>query len=227
MLLYYSSASVGIAYAGGGGLFRLEHFLAMILGLLQQSGPRLFLIVIRLLGEPLVLLEFVYCGPVFSIETQHFLHEVLKLIGKILAAHLLPVFLVLAVHKQFVEVLVLGGLLEGENALNNYKQNYSERKYVRLLPVVSLAVLDLGSHVGHGALVRFQFVHFLVGCESEVGHLDPVLLVKENIFQLEVAMDDVFFVHVGEHFDELFEEETTSILPHGSQVLAKIEKQPT
>lgn len=58
-----------------------------------------------------------------AVVGEHLDNEVLELRREALRTSFLPVSVELAVQNEVVEVFVFLGLLEGENALNNNKQN--------------------------------------------------------------------------------------------------------
>ena len=74
----------------------------------------------------------------------------------------------LALEDQIVEILILLGFFEGEDALHDDEQDDTSGKHVDSSAVILLSFLDLWSHVGHRASVRVKLVDLLVGCEAEV-----------------------------------------------------------
>jgi hypothetical protein len=63
--------------------------------------------------------------------------------------------------------------------------------------------------------------------ESEVSHLDVQFLVQQNIFELEVPMDNIPFMHVAENINQLVHEKSTTIFTHGSHLITKVIKEST
>ena len=95
--------------------------------------------------------------------------------------NLLKVQVVLASHEQVVEVLFLARFLEGEDAMHNDEEDYSEGEHVNLSAVVGPALLDFWSHVGQGTSVALQLVDRLVGGETEVGNFHVQVRVKQDV----------------------------------------------
>jgi len=64
---------------------------------------------------------------------------------------------------------------------------------------------------------------FSEGGESEISHFQIHVIVNQDIFKLQISVNDSFTVHVLEDIAHLVEEETTSIFAHATQSLADIE----
>ena len=62
-------------------------------------------------------------GSVLAIVAEKLKDEILKGVGQVLSTGLLPVGGIVALEEQVVEILVLFGLLEWEDALDNDEQN--------------------------------------------------------------------------------------------------------
>ena len=62
----------------------------------------------------------------------------------------------------------------------------------------------------------------LVAREAEVCHLHVELLVEQNHFELEVAMDDVALVHVAQNVDKLVYEVAATVFAHGTDLIAEV-----
>merc|ERR1739844_532460 len=92
--------------------------------------------------------------------------EVLEVSAEAGAVHLLEVGVGLSLEDQVVEVFFLAGLLEWEDALDNDDEDDSDGEHVHISALVLLALLDLGSHVGHGAAVGVESVDVLVAGEA-------------------------------------------------------------
>lgn len=88
-----------------------------------------------------------------------------------MSSDLLPVLFELVVEDKVVEVLVLLGLLEWKDALDDDEEDDSSRKYVYLSSIILLSFFDFWSHVSHGTSVGLQLVDLFVSGESEVGNL--------------------------------------------------------
>jgi len=127
--------------------------------------------------------------------------------------------------QQVVEVFFSAGLLEGEDALDDDEQNDAEGEEVDLLTIVGLAFLDLGGHVGECAAVALEAVDVLVASEAKVSEFEVHLLVNENVFELEVAVDNSVRVHVLNGVKHLVCEEPSGVLAHLAKTLADVEKE--
>jgi hypothetical protein len=113
-----------------------------------------------------------------------------------LTVHLLEVGVDLSRQQQVVEVLLLAGFLEGENALDNDEEDDSDREEVDLGAFVDFSFLNLGSHVRHGATVRLEGIDALVAGKAEIGDFEVEVVVDQDVFELQIAMYDLAFVHV-------------------------------
>jgi len=164
---------------------------------------------------------------VLAIVAKQLENKVLEIVRKVLTSRLLPVGSVVALKKEIVEILVFLGLLEWEDALDNDEEDDASREHVDLHAIIGLAFLDFWSHVSHGASVRLEIVNFPESCESEVSDLQVHVVVNQNVFELEVTMDDALSMHVFQHIAHLGEEEATTIFAHASQSLAYVEEQAT
>jgi hypothetical protein len=151
--------------------------------------------------------------------------EILERFGQVLTTGLLPVSGVVALKKQIVEILILLGLLEWEDALDNDEQDDTSGEHVDLSTVVGLALLDLRSHVGHRASVRLQIVDFSEGGKAKIGDLQVHVLINQDVFKFEVSVNDALAVHVLKHITHLRKEETATILAHTSKSLAEVEEE--
>lgn len=54
---------------------------------------------------------------------------------------------------QVVEILFSARLFERENSLHDNEKNHGEGEQIDLCTVVLFALLNLGSHIGHGATI--------------------------------------------------------------------------
>ena len=159
------------------------------------------------------------------VVAEHFEDQIFEFVGEALSADLVPVLVELTLEDQVVEVLVFLGLLEWEDTLHDDEEDDAGREHVDLLSVVGLAFLDFGSHVGHGASVGVELVDFFVGREAKVGHLEVQVIVDEDVFELEVPVDDALGLHVTDDLAHLREEESAVIFAHSSDSLAEVEEQ--
>lgn len=79
----------------------------------------------------------------------------------------------------------------------------------RTFSEVSLACDDFGGHVAEGSDAGVhEATFFKLSAEPEVGNLDVDVLVEQDVFQLEVSVDDAFAVEVGDAEDELGKDAT-------------------
>ena len=175
--------------------------------------------------EPGVAAQLVDGGPFICVVAEEREDEVLKFSREAFAVDLLEVVVVLATHDQVVEVLFSARLLEGEDALHDDKQDHAHREQVDLGALVGLALLDLRGHVGHGAAVRLEAVDVLVAGEAEVGDFDVELVIDEDVFELEVAVDHSFSVHELQGVEHLEGKEPAGVLAHVAHQLAEVEEQ--
>merc|ERR1711907_591853 len=91
--------------------------------------------------------------------------------------------------------------------------------------VVLLALLDLGSHVGHGAAVGLQLVDLLERPEAEISNLQVQVLVDQDVFELQIAVDDRLALEIVERVKHLTEEVPASVLAHAAECLTEVEEQ--
>lgn len=77
----------------------------------------------------------------------------------------------LASEQQVVEILFLASLLERENALDDYKQDYAHGEQIDLGAFIGFSFFNLRGHISHSTSIRLQTVDALVASESEVGDL--------------------------------------------------------
>ena len=122
--------------------------------------------------------DLVNVGAKVAIVAEELKDEILEFATETCAVDFLEVSVVLALKEQVVEVFLLAGLLEGENALHNDEKNDSNGEHVDVLALVHLALLDLGGHVRHGATVTVERVDVLVARETEIGQFEVQLIVN-------------------------------------------------
>ena len=135
-------------------------------------------------------------GSLVALIAEELENEVLEVLAESLSIDFLEVDIGLALKEQVVEVFLLSCLLEWEDALDNDEKDDSNGEHVDVLALVLLALLDLRGHVGHGAAVALQRVNVLVAGKTEVGKLQVQVVVHENVFELQVAVDHSAAVHV-------------------------------
>ena len=121
--------------------------------------------------------------------------EVLEVLAETGAVDLLEVGVGLALEDQVVEVFLLAGLLEWEDALDDDEEDDSDAEHVHIGALVLLSLLDFRCHVGHGAAVRLQSVDVLVAGEAEVSQLEVEVVVDEDVLEFQVPVDDFAAVH--------------------------------
>lgn len=122
--------------------------------------------------------DLVNVGAKVAIVAEELEDEILEFATEACAVDFLEVSVVLALEKQVVEVFLLAGLLEGEDALHDNEENDSNGEHVDVLTLVRLALLDLGGHVCHRATVAVELVDVLVARETEVGQFEVQLVVN-------------------------------------------------
>jgi len=161
-----------------------------------------------------VSLELVHGVAVLAVVREELEDHVLEVGGQAGAVYLLEVGLDLTGQEQVVEVLLFARLLEGEDALDDDKDDYADGEEVDLGAVVGFALLDLGCHVGHGATVGLELINAFVASKAEVSNLQVELFIYENVLELKVTMYASEIVHVVKGSDHLGHKEATSILTH-------------
>lgn len=165
------------------------------------------------------------CRAEVTIVAEELEDQVLEVAAETRAVDLLEVSVVLVLEQEVVEVFFLASLLEWEDALHDNEQNDSDAEHVNILALVRFAFLDLWGHVGHGAAVRAELVDVLVTGEAKVSKFQVEIVVNEDVFELEVTVDDPAAVHIVDRVQHLVEEEPSSILAHGTHSLAEVEKE--
>ena len=106
-----------------------------------------------------------------SLVDEELKDEVLEVSAEAGAVYFFEVSFNLAGEEQVVEVLLFACLLEREDALYDNEDDDTDGEEVDLSAVVGLALLDLGSHVGHSASVALELVDAFVAGETKVGYL--------------------------------------------------------
>ena len=124
------------------------------------------------------------------------------------------------IQEQPVKVFLPAGLFKREDALDDYKEDDTQREQVNLRPLVSFALLDLGRHIRHRSSIGLQCIDVLVTGEAVVGHLQVELLINKDVFKFYVTMNNTFVVHVFKGVEELRDEKPASVFAHRSHRLA-------
>ena len=104
--------------------------------------------------HPGVSSDLLYGWALSSIVREELQDEVLEVFREIGAIDLGEVSVGLTRKEQVVEIFFLAGLLEWEDTLHDDEEDDSDGEHIDLLTGVSLALLDLRGHVGHGTSVR-------------------------------------------------------------------------
>lgn len=164
---------------------------------------------------------------ILAVVAEQFQDEVLEIVGKILPAGLLPVGVIVTLKEQVVEIFILLGLLEREDALDDDEEDDAGGEHVDLHAVVRFALLDLGGHVSHGSPIRFEIVYFSKSCKTKIGDFQVHQVINQDIFKLQVPVHDALAMHVLQHVAHLVQEEAAAVLAHATQVLAHVEKETT
>lgn len=94
-------------------------------------------------------------------------------------------------------------IVKGEFTTQQGIENYAQTPHVDLLARISLALEHLGGRVADGAAESLQVVGLalILAGKAEVDELDVLVLVKEDIFELEIAMDARLLVDIGDGSD--------------------------
>lgn len=97
---------------------------------------------------------------------------------------------------QVVEVFILLGFLEGEDAVDEDEENDTQGEDISLTSIIYFSLLNFRSHICEGATVRPEHVYLAVGSEAEVSYLQVHFFVEKDVLDFEVAVHDIFLVHV-------------------------------
>ena len=146
--------------------------------------------------HPGVCADLVDLGSHVAIVAEKLEDEVLELPAEPRAVDFLEVGVMLALQEQVIEVFLLASLLEWEDALHDNEEDDANGEHVDILSLVCLALLDLWCHVGHGAAVAVQRVDVLVAGEAKISQFQVQLIVDQDVFKLEVPVDNSAVVHV-------------------------------
>jgi len=156
---------------------------------------------------------------------EHFEDQIFEVVGEALAADLVPVLFELALEDQVVEILVFLGFFEWEDALDDNEEDDTGGEHIDLLSVISFALLNFWSHVGHSTSVGIKLVDFLVGGEAKVCYLEVQVIVNENVLKLKISMNDALGLHVTDDLTHLREEESTILFAHSTDGLGEIKEE--
>lgn len=108
----------------------------------------------------------------------------------------------LLVEDFFIQLLDGVSLKRDFSSQGNECQN-PQTPHVCLKSFVSLLFDDFGSQVGRSAYVfEDSFPHLHFPADSEVAHLDLVLVVEENVVEFDVSVEDLLFVQISETFQD-------------------------
>lgn len=183
-----------------------------------------------MVNVPWVLFYLLQGRTVSGIITQHSLQKILALWRQVSSSQSFPVSVVDAVAvtgpevQLVVEEVVVVGFGEGEVANDDNEEDHAHGEYVGLSAIVGEAVADLGSHVALSASVVFQLVDVLVGGEAEVSQLQAHVLVRQDVLELDVAVDNAARVQVLQLLDHLLQEVKSDLLAHCFASLADVEE---
>ena len=172
-----------------------------------------------------MVLDLLNSWSLISVVAEEFKDQVLEVLGKSSSVNLLEVSVVASLQEQVVEVFLLAGLLEWEDALNNDKDNDSNGEHVNLSSLVGLVLLDFWCHIGHGSSVTLKAIDALVASETEIGNLEVKVVGHEDVLELEVTVNNSLSVHVLHSVQNLVEEEPSGVFSHGPHCLAKVKEE--
>lgn len=175
------------------------------------------------LVQPRVSLQLLDVVAVFTVVAEELQDHVLEVGAEASAVDLFEVGVNLTGQEQVVEVLLLAGLLEGENALDNNEHDDTHAEKINLSTVIRFSFFDFGGHIRHRATVRLEVVDAFVASETEICNFQVQLIVYQNVLELEVTVHAAEVVHVLERVDHLRHEEAASVFSHCPHGLAQIE----
>lgn len=123
---------------------------------------------------------------------------------------LLPELAWLVDHEQLIVRVCKLGRVKRLVPCDEEEQNDSGGEHIHLLPRITLTEMDLWSHEAQGALDRRVLARAIVTRsgprETEIRNFKCVLVVKEQVLGLEVAMHDALSVAVLQALQQLTEE---------------------
>jgi len=116
-------------------------------------------------------------------------------------------------REQRLNVLIL----EGKPSAKHHIEDYSATPNINLRSGVETPTNNFrGSVIGTSA-TRFEEVAVLhLTRETEVGNFDVQVVVKQDVFWLEIPVDDLEFVAIFDTGHDLLEEPTGNWLSHAS-----------
>jgi len=133
--------------------------------------------------------------------------------------------ILLAGLQEVVELIAELGFAEREVTHYDGKQDYSQGKYVRLPSIVFFGFADFWCHITLRPPESIKLINIPIRCEAEVGQLQVHALVQQDVLEFDVAVDDVFGVHVFKLLDQLICKIEANVLAHAAIFLADIEKE--
>lgn len=108
-------------------------------------------------------------------------------------------------------------ILEGKPSTEHHVENDPATPNINLRSGVKTTANDFGCGVIGASATRFEEVAVLdLARETEVGNFDVQVIVKEDVFRLEVPVDNLQFVAVFDARHDLLEEPTGNCLVHAS-----------
>lgn len=148
-----------------------------------------------------------------GVQLEHACNQVLELIGKeawLVALHVhLPEQVSSVGGDKFVESI--GGVSLGERWMLGVqdKQNHTECEQINYVALVWLAIQDFWGHVrggtDHGVVKAATVSSCELGCKAEIDDLQIVILVKQDVFRLEITMAETVRMKVMKTHQNLFE----------------------
>jgi len=129
--------------------------------------------------------------------------------------------------QKVVELIAELGLTEREVTHYDGKQDNSQGKYVRLPSIVFFVLADFWCHVALGPPKSIELIDISIGGEAEIGQLQVHVFVQQDVLEFDVAVDDVFGVHIFELLNELVCKIEANIFAHAAIIFADIEKEWT
>lgn len=66
-------------------------------------------------------------------------------------------------------------------------------------------------------------MNVFVGCKAVVCQFDVHIIIKQNVFDLDVTMYNILVVHIVHCPDQLTEEKSAHVFSHASEILAQVE----
>lgn len=108
-------------------------------------------------------------------------------------------------------------ILEGKPSTEHHVEDDSATPNINLRTGVKATANDFGCGVVRASATGFEEVAVLdLARETEVGNLDVQVIVKQNVFRLEIPMNNLEFVTVFDARHDLLEEPTSNWFGHAS-----------